>query len=215
MKQNNKAAHALSEEEIHALLARVEKKDQQAYERLYYAYYSRVSNFLRPKLFGQEDAVASIAQEVLFEVWHKPGTFNGQSQFATFLFGIAKNKFLQHRDRERQYHPDLYMEAADDEEDSDPMDAFPSELPSPDMQILQQEKMNVLHNCADKHLNAVQRVVLMERLVFGQNIEDIAKTMERNAVTLRRAFKVGYDKVLACVQRRLNIIASKETPDEA
>jgi RNA polymerase sigma-70 factor (ECF subfamily) len=215
VRQNNKAAHDWPREEIHALLAKVGEKNQEAFELLYRTYYSRVSNFLRSKLLGQMDDLASITQEVLYEVWRNPGAFNGQSQFTTFLFGIAKNKLLQHRDRERQRHQDLYIDTSYDEDESDPMDNLPSESLTPDMQMLEQEKMNVLHDCADKHLNALQRAVLLERIVFGRQIEEMAQSMERNAVTLRRAFQVGYTKVMACVQHRLDIKASKEKPDEA
>lgn len=213
MRQQNKVTRNLPHEEIHALLAQVGEKDLKAFEQLYRAYHSHVKNFLRVKLIGQMHEVTTIVDDVFVEIWRNPGAFNGQSQFTTFLFGIARNKLLQHWSR--QHPQNQHGSMPDDEDESDPMDNLPSECLTPDMQMLEQEKMNVLIDCADKHLNALQHAVLIERIVFGRQIAEMALTLERNVVTLRRAFQIGYARVMACVQHRLNIKASKEKPDEA
>lgn len=185
-------------EELNDLLSRVEKKDQTAFEHVYRAYFGRVANFLRTRLHGQDDAIQGIASDVLFEVWRKPKAFNGSSRFSTFLIGIAKNKLLQHWSSQGSEPPP----AVDDE---GLLDTVPSDDPPPELQMLDQEKLIVLRNCADKHLNALQRSVLLDRLLFGSKIEELAQKLERNAITLRRAFQIGYDKVMECVRIRLDL----------
>lgn len=193
----------MSGEELNDLLNRVEKQDQTAFERVYRAYFGRVANFLRTKLHGQDDTVQGIANDVLFEIWRKPKSFNGSSRFSTFLLGIAKNKLLQHWGSQG-------VEAPAGAEDEDLLESVPSDAPPPDLQMLDQEKMIVLRNCADKHLNELQRSVLLDRLLFGSKIEEIAQKLERNAITLRRAFQIGYDKVMECVRIRLDLKPSQE-----
>jgi len=190
-------------EELTDLLNRVEEKDQTAFERVYYVYFGRVSNFLRTKLYGQDDSIQAIANEVFFEIWRKPNAFNGSSRFSTFLLGIAKNKLLQHWGRQ---DPDPSPVA----EDEDLLDTLPSDEPPPELKVLEQEKMNILRDCADKHLNALQRTVVLDRLLFGSKIEEIAQKLDRNANTLRRAFQIGYDKVMECVRIRLGLKSSPE-----
>lgn len=190
-------------EELNDLLNRVEKQDQTAFERVYRAYFGRVANFLRTRLHGQDDAIQGIANDVLFEIWRKPKAFNGSSRFSTFLLGIAKNKLLQHWGSQGQ-------ESSSMDEEEDLLDTVPSDAPPPELQVLDQEKMIVLRNCVDKHLNALQRSVLLDRLLFGSKIEEIAQKLERKAITLRRAFQIGYDKVMACVRIRLGLQPSQE-----
>lgn len=193
--------------ELSKLLSKVEQNDQSAFRRIHDAYFGRVANFLRVKLHGRDDALQAIANDVLFEVWRKPGAFNGQSHFSTFLFGIAKNKLLQHWGRQGN---DLSLTDEDDDENF--LDSLASDLPPPELHLLEQEKMNVLRDCAEKHLNILQRTVVLERLIFGHKIEEIAQTLGRNTATLRRAFQIGYDKVMACAHIRLNL---KLHPGEA
>ncbi len=194
----------LAEEELASLLKRLSEKDQAAFSRLFHAYFGRVANFLRVKLPGQDDAIQSIANEVLYEIWRKPDSFDGSSRFSTFLIGIAKNKLLQHWGRQdEKLVPMLDEEAEGDDDALDP--ACKSEAGNPYDALLNQQELNVLRDCADKRLNSLQRTVLLDRLLYGHKIEEIAQTLERNAATLRRAFQIGYEKVMDCVRSRLGL----------
>lgn len=197
----------LSGNELSDLLSQIERQDQSAFSRLFHAYYGRVANFLRTRLHGQDDAIQSIANETLYEVWRKPGAYNGTSLFSTFLIGIAKNKLLQHWGK---VDSNLVLsEDIEQETDAEDVDApYVETTPSPFEGLMQQEKLNVLLECADQRLNLLQRTVLIQRLLYGYKIEELAQTLERNAATLRGAFQIAYDKVMKCVRLRLGIAAT-------
>jgi RNA polymerase sigma-70 factor (ECF subfamily) len=199
----------LSGEDLSILLKRVSTQDQTAFGQLFQAYYSRVANFLRVKLPGQDDAIHSIANEVLYEIWRKPGSFDGSSRFSTFLIGIAKNKLLQHWGRQDDRLVPLLDDEGEGEDEAPGADA-PGSSESPYDALLNQQELNVLRDCADKRLNPLQRTVLLDRLLYGYKIEEIAQTLERNAVTLRRAFQIAYEKVMACVHGRLGLKPAQE-----
>jgi RNA polymerase sigma-70 factor (ECF subfamily) len=168
---------------------------------------ARVSTFVRPKLYGQDDVIESIANDVLYEIWRKPTAFNGNSLFSTFLLAIAKNKLLQHWGGQDK----ALLNAIDtDDSEDDPLDAIPSDAPWPEMQLLDKEKLNVLDDCTDKHLKGFQRAVFAYRLQFGYRLEDVAQMLDRNPVTTRRAFQIAYEKVMDCVGNRLKIKRNAE-----
>ena len=196
----------LSEEELASLLKRVSAQDQAAFSQLFHAYFGRIANFLRAKLPGQDDAIQSIANEVLYEIWRKPGGYDGSSRFSTFLIGIAKNKLLQHWGKQTNQWASLPDEAPENSDiDDTPGNAMPDEGGNPYDVLLNQQHLNVLNDCADKQLNSLQRTVVLDRLLYGYKIEEIAQTLERNAATLRRAFQIGYEKVMDCVHVRLGM----------
>ena len=204
------AKNSLSEipnERLGYLLGRIEKKDQAAFGEIHQFYLARISTFVRPKLYGQDDVIESIANDVLYEIWRKPTAFNGNSLFSTFLLAIAKNKLLQHWGGQ-----DKALLNAIDTEDSedDPLDEIPSDTPWPEMQLLDKEKLNVLDDCTDKHLKGFQRAVFAYRLQFGYKLEDVAQMLDRNSVTTRRAFQIAYEKVMDCVGNRLKIKRNTE-----
>jgi RNA polymerase sigma factor (sigma-70 family) len=194
-------------ERLSYLLSRIEKEDQVAFNEIYLFYIARISAFVRPKLYGQDDVIESIADDVLYEIWRKPTAFNSKSLFSTFLLAIAKNKLLQHWDKQDK----ALLNAIDsDDSEEDPLDTIPSDAPWPEIQFLDKEKWNVLVDCKDKHLKGFQHDVFAYRLEFGYKLEDIAQKLDRNPVTTRRAFKIAFDKVVDCVGNRLKIKRNTE-----
>lgn len=188
-------------EELTDLLNRIENKDQTAFELVYRAYYGRVSNFIRGRMYGQDDAIQAIADEVLLEIWNKPKAFNGSSLFSTFLLGITKYKLLQHWGRQDP-NPAPTME------DEDLLDTLPSDELPPELHLLGKEELNVFRDCVDKLKNKLQRIVVNDRLVWKKKIAEIAQEQNCNATTCRRAFMDGYDKVSKCVRIKLDLKTS-------
>jgi RNA polymerase sigma-70 factor (ECF subfamily) len=205
MAKNN--VSEISDERLSYLLSRIEKKDQTAFNEIHRVYLARISTFVRPKLYGQDDVIESIANHVLLEIWRKPTAFNGKSLFSTFLLAIAKNKLLQHWDKQDK----ALLNAIDsDDSEEDPLDAIPSDAPLPEIQLLDKEKLNVLDDCKDKHLKGFQLAVFNYIYLFGYSLEHVAQILDRNSVTTRRAFKIALEKVRDCVGNRLKIKRNAE-----
>jgi RNA polymerase sigma-70 factor, ECF subfamily len=67
--------------------------DTTAFERLYRAHLPRVHSLAR-RMAGPE-AADELAQDVFVRVWHKLGTFRGESSFATWLHRLAVNVIVE------------------------------------------------------------------------------------------------------------------------
>ncbi len=83
----------LASEQIDDLLARMQRKDESALRELHHMFMKRIYAFALNRLHDEQDA-ESVAVDVLYEVWRRPDRFRGESQFSTWILGIAKFKVL-------------------------------------------------------------------------------------------------------------------------
>lgn len=83
----------MDNDRVSQLLARIGREDQAAFRELYKAFsrkvYAYVLNMLNDHARAEEVLV-----DTMHEVWRHPGRFRGDSQFGTWLIGIARNKAL-------------------------------------------------------------------------------------------------------------------------
>src|SRR5271169_944263 len=82
------------------LLARCRRGEAQAWDELFDQHYAAAGRFVFQlgHDFVRED-VEEICQEVFLSVIRNLGSFQGQSQFQTWLFRIAANKARDYRER--------------------------------------------------------------------------------------------------------------------
>lgn len=79
------------------LIARVlASDDHYAFTQLVSKYQSQVRLFLRRMLKSNTEIADELAQETFILAYKKLKTFEGKSSFASWLYAIAKNLFLQH-----------------------------------------------------------------------------------------------------------------------
>lgn len=78
---------------VGALLRRIATEDRDAFQTLYKAFSRRVYAYALNQVNDPARA-EEIVSDTLFEVWRHPTRFRGESQFATWLIGIARNKVL-------------------------------------------------------------------------------------------------------------------------
>jgi RNA polymerase sigma-70 factor (ECF subfamily) len=83
----------LADEEIRALLARVERGDQEAMRVLHLRYNRRIYAFVLRRLSDPAEA-EEVVVDTMLEVWKHPARFRGESRFSTWLLGIARHKLL-------------------------------------------------------------------------------------------------------------------------
>lgn len=73
------------------LLARVARKDEASFQRLYEEFATRVFRYaltlLRDRHLAEE-----VVQETMITVWSKASTYAGSSRVSTWVFGIARHK---------------------------------------------------------------------------------------------------------------------------
>jgi RNA polymerase sigma-70 factor (ECF subfamily) len=83
----------MDNDEVLRLLVRIGQGDEAAFRDLYRAFSRRLYAYVIRKL-GNEAQAEEIVADTLYEVWKAPARFRGESQFSTWLIGIARNKVL-------------------------------------------------------------------------------------------------------------------------
>ncbi|MFY8327685.1 RNA polymerase sigma factor [Pseudoalteromonas sp. ZZD1] len=84
------AKHAFSEHTESVLIEKVKSGDQQAYATLYAMHVKRVYG-LCLRLLADREHAEDATQEVFVQLWHKIASFEGQSQFSTWLHSVTSN----------------------------------------------------------------------------------------------------------------------------
>jgi len=93
MLQTDPMASTAGVEATDAMLAAA--GDGRAFERLYRSHVARIHSLAR-RMAGTEDA-NELTQEIFVRAWNKLSTFRGESAFGTWLYRLAINLILSHR----------------------------------------------------------------------------------------------------------------------
>ena len=110
----------MDNDEVLQLLGRIGQGDEAAFRELYRAFSRKLYAYVLRQL-GDPARAEEIVADTLYEVWRQPARFRGDSQFSTWLIGIARNKVLMafRSRRPDEKHEDLddvaEVVAADDE----------------------------------------------------------------------------------------------------
>ncbi|MSV35530.1 MAG: sigma-70 family RNA polymerase sigma factor [Bryobacterales bacterium] len=82
------------------LLRGVAAGDRGAFEELYFSYQKRLFGYLY-RVLGESGVAEELVNDVMVEVWKSAGRFRGDSKPATWIFGIAHHRLLNHLRRRR------------------------------------------------------------------------------------------------------------------
>lgn len=169
------------------LLARCRRGEPAAWDELFNLHYAAAGRFLFQLShdFTRED-VEEICQETFLSVIKSIESFQGGSQFQTWLFRIAANKARDYRQRQQAAkrgggQPNLSLQAEDPETGLvlDP----PSPKPGPDLALLNAERVGLIHEALDR-LGEPCREVIELRYFGDLSYEEIAKALELNIKTV-------------------------------
>ncbi len=83
----------MDNQEVLRLLERIGQADEAAFKELYRAFSRKLYAYVLRQL-GDPAKAEEIVADSLYEVWRQPARFRGDSQFSTWLIGIARNKVL-------------------------------------------------------------------------------------------------------------------------
>ena len=75
--------------------------DGETCERLYDTYYMRVFSYVMT-LCGDRHAAEEITQDTFYRAFYKSGDYRNESDEATWLCAIAKNRFLDEKRKQRK-----------------------------------------------------------------------------------------------------------------
>jgi RNA polymerase sigma-70 factor (ECF subfamily) len=83
----------MDNDRVRALLERIALQDQGAYRELYQAFSRRVYAYVL-NMLKDPGRAEEVLVDTMYEVWRAPARFRGDSQFSTWLIGVARNKAL-------------------------------------------------------------------------------------------------------------------------
>lgn len=108
----------MSETQVRVMLQRIVAQDQGALAELQAEFGRRIYAFALSRLRDPDES-ETVVVDTLYEVWKHADRFRGESQFSTWLLGIAKNKVLMtlrsRRDREESYEEEVHGDLQADE----------------------------------------------------------------------------------------------------
>jgi RNA polymerase sigma-70 factor, ECF subfamily len=180
------------------LLARCRRGDARAWDELFNWHYAAAGRFVFQLSadFTRED-VEEICQETFLSVIRSLDSFDGRSQFQTWLFRIAANKARDFRERQRaakrgggQVPLSLDAQDAGTGLSIDP----PSNAPGPDDVLLGAERMLLLREALDR-LGDPCREVIELRYFADLTYEEIGASLHLNIKTVSSRLSKCLDRL--------------------
>lgn len=188
------------------LLARCCQGDAAAWDELFDRHYQSAARFLFQlgHDFAHED-VEEICQEVFLTVIKSLHTFQGNSQFQTWLFRIAANKARDYRQRQQAAKRGGGVVTLSLNND-DPETGFtldpPSSLPGPDVSLLNAENISLVGRALERLGEPCQEIIEL-RYFADLSYEEIAVSLELNPKTVSSRLSKCLDKLEAVTRRLL------------
>lgn len=126
---------------------------------------------------GSHDDAEEVVQETFVQAFLKLNTFQGNSQFYTWLYRIAFNYTLS---RHRRRRPDVSLDSGREELGFDPQD----DVDSPDARALREERIAFVQ-LGLQQLTEEHRTILVLREMQELSYEDIADVLDIQLGTVR------------------------------
>jgi RNA polymerase sigma-70 factor, ECF subfamily len=194
------------------LLARCRRGDAAAWDELFDLHYAAAGRFvfqLAPD-FSREDS-EEVCQEAFLSVIKNLDSFQGESQFQTWLFRIAANKARDYREKRLatkrgggQTTISLSAENPETGLTPDP----PDQLPAPDENLMNGEQQALVRAALDQLSGPCREIV--ELRYFGDlSYEELSATLNLNVKTVSSRLSKCLDRLEEIARK----IFSRENPD--
>ena len=193
------------------LLARCRRGEADAWDQLFDKHYAAAGRFivqLAPD-FTRED-VDEVCQEVFLTIIKSLHTFQGNSQFQTWLFRIAANRARDYRQKQHaakrgggQVTLSIHNEDPETGFSIDP----PSQAPGPDLALLNGERISLVGQALDQ-LGEPCREIIELRYFADLSYEEISKALNLNVKTVSSRLS----KCLGRLEGIARQIFSRENP---
>jgi RNA polymerase sigma-70 factor (ECF subfamily) len=186
------------------LLARCRQGDPAAWDELFDLHYAAAGRFVFQlgSDFTKED-VEEICQEVFLSVIKNLGSFQGGSQFQTWLFRIAANKAGDYRERRNAAKrgggsAPVSLQAEDPETGLTPDP--PGNGPAPDLELIEAEKLSLVRSALDA-LDATCREIIELRYFGDLSYEELSRALQLNPKTVSSRLSKCLDRLEAIAQK--------------
>jgi len=154
------------------LIRNIARGDKRAMQVLFARHNVRVFRFIM-RLIGPTAAAEDLVSEVFIDVWRKAGQFEGRSQVATWLLGIARHKALSHL-RNRSF----------DHLDDDTAQGLEDPCDTPETVCEKNDTGALLRRCLTQ-LSAAHREIIDLVYYHERPMQDVAQILEIPEATVR------------------------------
>jgi len=186
------------------LLARCRRGEAGAWDELFDRHYAAAGRFVFQLAsdFSRED-VEEVCQEVFLSVVRNLSSFQGESQFQTWLFRIATNKARDFREKRNaakrgggQLPLSLHAEDAETGLTLDP----PSTASSPDVDLINIERAELVRDALDQVGEPCREII--ELRYFGDlSYDELSNELKLNPKTVSSRLSKCLDKLEGIAKR--------------
>lgn len=184
----------MDNDRVRALLERIALQDQGAYRELYQAFSRRVYAYVL-NMLKDPGRAEEVLVDTMYEVWRAPARFRGDSQFSTWLIGVARNKALMvYRGRRPdELHDDL----------DDIAETRAAETPDAFALLADKQRSAGVRACMER-LSTEHRECM--HLVFfeGCSLAEIAAVQGCPENTVKTRLFHARQRIKSCLQRMLD-----------
>ncbi len=194
----------MSAEPESQLLARCRRGEADAWDELFDRHYAAAGRFIFQLAsdFTRED-VEEICQEVFLSVIKNLSSFQGGSQFQTWLFRIAANRARDYRERQHaakrgggQTPLSIHAESPDNGLAIDP----PSQAPAPDGALLNLERVELVREALDRLEEPCREII--ELRYFGDlSYDELSHELNLNPKTVSSRLSKCLDRLEAIAKK--------------
>jgi RNA polymerase sigma-70 factor (ECF subfamily) len=156
------------------LAARIQNGDRAAFEVLFRRFYEALCGFVESQV-GAACVAEDLVQNVLMNLWRRRQEWEPRTSLRAYLFGAARNEFLQYR-AHRQVR-DRWAE--EEQERDDP----PPPLPSPSESVEHRELQREMKKCIAELPERRRQVYVLSRQ-HGLTYKEIATVMDISPKTV-------------------------------
>ena len=183
----------MDNDQVLQLLVRIGREDQAAFRQLYKAFSRRVYAYAA-NMLNDHARCEEVVADTMYEIWRHPDRFRGESQFSTWLIGIARRKALMvYRSRRPdEVHADL----------DDIADTTASDTPDAFAELAAKQRRDGVQHCMGK-LSDEHRECL--HLVFyeGLGVAEVADIQGCPEGTVKTRLFHARQKIKNCLQALL------------
>ena len=156
------------------LVARIQKGNRAAFETLFRRYYENLCGFVESQI-GASNVAEDLVQNVLLNLWRRRQDWEPRTSLRAYLFGAARNEFLQYRE-----HRDVRDRWAEEEKErEDP----PPTVPPPSENVEHRELRREIKKCIAELPERRREVYVLSRQ-HGLTYKEIAAVMDISPKTV-------------------------------
>lgn len=184
------------------LLVKAKAGDLSALEALIVQYEKKVFNYCYRMTGSREDA-EDLTQEVFLKVYRSLSTFQGNSQFSTWLYRIAHNICIDKYRRQKAVVVPLTFTENGEERDR----PLPDNAPTPEEQVLSLEQQAQIQKCMEG-LRPEYRAVIVLRDIQHHSYEEIAEIMKLPQGTVKSYISRGRAALRAALMLEMQEVST-------